>query len=152
MNFLDVQEYIPHEAPMIVIDRITDMGSDYVECEVEIKEDSFLCNNSQVPSYLGMEFIAQSIAAFSGKIGKDSGEEKPGIGFLIGIRRYQSKTETFKVGDLLKIRAEMVFIEESLGNFKASIFLGDEELVNTSISTFKPSDEQFKKMKESWDV
>ncbi|MEC9281935.1 MAG: hypothetical protein VX642_04440 [Bdellovibrionota bacterium] len=152
MTFLNVKEYIPHEDPMVVIDRIVDMGSDFVECEVEIREDSFLCENGKVPSYLGMEFIAQSIAAFSGKMGKDLGESKPGIGFLIGIRRYRSSRESFNVGEVLKVRAEMVFIEESLGNFKASISVSGEDVVSTSISTFKPSEEQFSKMKESWNV
>lgn len=64
----NIADFIPHRAPMILIDKIISHQPDVLETEVLITPQSayFDEHRQAVPNYVGIEYMAQSIAALAG--------------------------------------------------------------------------------------
>ena len=65
VNF-NITELLPHDPPMVLIDRVVSYQNDFVHCQVTIHQDSPFCKNGSVPSYIGIEYMAQAAAAWNG--------------------------------------------------------------------------------------
>lgn len=59
-----IEQLLPHDKPMILVDRALDVQQDTIHCQVDIAEHNpFFDSASQtVPAYVGIEFMAQSVA------------------------------------------------------------------------------------------
>lgn len=145
---IEMTRLIPHREPLILLDKVISSDAEGIECQVEITPKSFLCEDGRVPAYAGMEYIAQSIAAFSGVTNLDSGKD-PEIGFLLGVRKFQSTIPYFKLGDVLTVKSNVVFFEGSLGSFSGSIEVEGKTVITTNLSTFRPTKQQFDELKEN---
>ncbi len=147
IEMIDIQNLIPHRYPMILIDKVLSVEEDKIRCEVKIRRDSFLCENNRVPSYLGVEYIAQSIAAFGGAQNYEK-TRAPQVGFLLGVRGYKSSRSYFNVGEVLTTQVRAKFFEGSLGSFSGDIFIDGKHIVRTDMTTFRPDEKQLKELKE----
>lgn len=141
MNNYDIIDVIPHRAPMILIDRIEKYDTESACCSVTIKTDSPFYDEKQqgVASYIGNEYMAQSIAAFSGAHALDNGGEVT-IGFLLGSRKYKTFQPYFRLDQTYKIAIIELYQEESgLSVFDCEIT--DQEkniLAKANINVFQP--------------
>ncbi len=63
-----VNNLLPHEAPMIMIDDMIDVGAKHIHCRVTSKEDNLFFDQEikAIPGCVGIELMAQTIAAWSG--------------------------------------------------------------------------------------
>lgn len=107
---LDLRQFVPHREPMILIDRITLLKEDYLESEVTIREDSMFLRDGAVPAWVGVEYMAQTCAAFQGLEAHQRGEP-PRAGFLLASRHYHSKVSGFELGSKLRVRVTQVHRE-----------------------------------------
>lgn len=139
---LSIAELVPHKPPMLLLDRWLDVGEDWMETETVIREDAiFLNQNHEVPAWLGIEYMAQTIAAYGGWLARSKGEAVK-IGFLVGTRQFRCTQEGFKVGTQLRIRVERIFQElAGLSAFACKIFIeGEPESVaQATLNTYLPS-------------
>lgn len=137
-----VSELVPHSGKMLLIDKVLDFGEEWLIAQIIIKKDSMFCENGSVPALVGIEYMAQSIAAFAGK--NDKLEEKnPTIGLLLGSRKYVSNVEEFPIGITLIIHVEQIYFENGgLGVFKCKIESEQHEevLIEANINVFHPED------------
>ncbi len=78
-----IEQLLPHDKPMILVDRALDVQQDTIHCQVDIGDHNPFFNQESlsVPAYVGIEFMAQSVAAWSGYHALTQGEEPP-IGFF----------------------------------------------------------------------
>jgi len=134
-----VIDYIPHSGTLALINEITDTGENWIECSVK-PQNSYLFRtpDDKVPSWIGIEYMAQTIAAFAGW--NDSQKGLPvKIGFLLGSRKVTLHTDFFE-DDVIYIRAELVFKDDELGSFKCSIFSTDRTtlLAEATVNVFQP--------------
>ena len=91
-----------------MLDRGVEVGEDYIVCELKVRDDGLFSTAEQtVPAWVGMEYMAQAIAAYSGYHRKTRGEPI-GLGFLLGARFYKCSVGGFPCGSLLKVRAEKI--------------------------------------------
>ena len=102
-----ILDLLPHAPPMALLDRATYISEDEFESEVVIRPDSEFCDGEKVGSWVGIEYMAQSIAAFASAEAVLKGESVK-VGFLLGSREYRCKTPYFKVGAALRIRVKKV--------------------------------------------
>jgi predicted hotdog family 3-hydroxylacyl-ACP dehydratase len=102
-----VLELLPHAPPMALLDRSISVGEDGYEAEVEIRPDTLFCGPEGVPAWVGLEYMAQSIAAYAGAEARAEGQ-LPKVGFLLGTREYRPKSAYFKVGSRLRIHVKKV--------------------------------------------
>lgn len=140
MKTYDIQEVLTHEAPMILIDRLISYDEESAICEVVINNTSPFYDRrlGGVPSHIGIEYMAQSIAAFAGANDLDNGREKK-VGFLLGSRKYTSTIPVYKKGCALHICVQRLFQEESgLGVFDCHIILAENTVSTAKVNVFQP--------------
>ncbi len=138
-----ISQLVPHEKPMLLIDRMLDYDDEWFKSEVEITKGSeFLNENNAVPSWVGIEYMAQTIAAYAGRISREN-DEPVKIGFLVGSRKYSSTISEFPIGMKLQITAERVIQgDNGLSVFQCSIENADggEQIATASLNVFQPND------------
>ncbi|WP_409522556.1 hotdog family protein [Nitrincola sp. MINF-07-Sa-05] len=140
----DIEAVLPHAHPMILLSEFVEAGESHAHCRVTVAPDSpfFDPATESVPSYVGVEYMAQTIAAFAGANALASGEEVK-IGFLLGCRKYQPEVTRFYQGSVLEVRAEKLMMDESgLSVFACRIDQDDKLLVEARLNVFQPEDHQ----------
>ncbi len=60
--------------------------------------------DGSLPAWVGVEIMAQSVAAFAGCHARQAGQPVE-LGFLLGTRSYQCNVEAFPAGADLRVRA-----------------------------------------------
>ena len=145
MNNYKIEQVLPHQAPMILIDSLEQYDSDSCRCAVTITPESAFYNGvkKSVPSYIGSEYMAQAIAAFAGAHALDNNADVQ-IGFLLGSRKYKTMRGYFALGETLKITIKELYREDSgLRVFECAILAADDELIaQANINVFQPKDPQ----------
>ncbi|MDR3500923.1 MAG: hypothetical protein P4L72_17045 [Parvibaculum sp.] len=135
-----IEDLIRHRGPMLLIDGLVEASGTHAVAEVLVSERSrFYRAGSGVPAYVGLEYMAQTVAAYDGALRAVSGEP-PAIGFLLGTRRYAATLNYFPAGKLLSIRVEMVFSENGMASFDCRIGIGGETCVTATLSVYRPED------------
>ncbi len=89
-----------------------------------------------VPSYVGIEYIAQTVAAHAGMAALEKGELVR-VGFLLGTRRYACRVPYFPLGALLTVRVRPIFLAPHISKFKGSILeAGKGELASCAVTVY----------------
>ncbi|MFH0257559.1 hotdog family protein [Vibrio rumoiensis] len=143
----DIKDLVPHAAPMILVDKLISVDEQTIHTQVMIKTDELFFNAEaqSVPGYVGIEYMAQSIAAWSGFQAWQKGQV-PSVGFLLGSRRYQSECSEFPLGETLDIHAEQVMENNGMAVFQCRIEIQGQEMANAQLNAFVPSPEQLNAM------
>lgn len=123
---------------MSLLDRVIDYEDDSLTAQVTIVKDSLFVEPSGVPAWVGIEYMAQAIAAYSGMMARSAGQ-KVSIGFLIGTRKYTCNQPYFPLGSTLKVSVhEELLGDNGLGVFRCKITADNIE-ANASLSVFQPN-------------
>ena len=91
-----------------------------------------------VPAWVGLEYMAQTVALYAGACAKRAGRDI-GIGLLLGTRRYTAATDRFRLGALLVIRVTESWHEGQMGVFDCCVE-GEEPLAEATLNVFRPAD------------
>jgi predicted hotdog family 3-hydroxylacyl-ACP dehydratase len=136
---LTVASILPHEGPMLLLDELLDHGPEHVTCGVTIRAGKMFCDGvNGVPAWVGIEYMAQTVCAYSG-IDEVRAGMKPSIGLLLGSRRYQSQTPWFALGATLRVRADLLLRDENdLVAFQCTIHEGDRLLARGDVKALRP--------------
>lgn len=148
MNKLpDITSLLPHEAPMILLDKLIDVTALTVHCQVSIDANSLFFDKQLdgIPAWVGIEFMAQTVAAWSGYHASLKGEDSP-IGFLLGSRCYAIECETFMQHQVLDIYAEQVMESEGMAAFVCRIECAGKTLASSQLNAFVPSQDKLDEM------
>lgn len=120
MNFPPLEELMPHRKPMILIDRMISASETGGACQVRVTSESKFCALDGVPAYVGLEYMAQAVAAFRGF--RSRNQDLPVlVGYLLGTPEFSSQCKTFSVGQTLRIEVEHVWGEDEFGRFQCAI-------------------------------
>ena len=146
MTSLDLspERLLPHDHPMILIDEIVDYNEDFTLALVTPGQGRPFANkDGNVPSWVGMEYMAQTIGAYAG-IQAQLAEQTVKVGFLLGTRSYEIDMDQFYSLKTYAIRVEKTYEDSGLNAFDCTICLhGDGEqkiLARATINTFQPDD------------
>ena len=141
---MEITRYIPHREHMVLIDQIDKNFEDDFTTIVNINSDSLLCTEKGVPSYCGIEYMAQSIAAYS-SIYLYSGQ-KARIGFIISLRNYQATKPFFDIGSKLIVKVTAVLVTHNSRLFDCFIYDANNEIVSAKIMAFVPNESDLEKL------
>ncbi|NIA27324.1 MAG: 3-hydroxylacyl-ACP dehydratase [Desulfobulbaceae bacterium] len=136
---IPVRELLPHDPPMVLLDKVISCAESSLVAEVVVKPESMFCDESGVPAWVGIEYMAQSVAAHAGAMARQHGG-RPVIGYLLGTRSYKSAVSEFPIGATLKIVVEPLFVETGLGAFACRIDMGDT-VAEATINVYQPGDD-----------
>lgn len=135
-----IEQVLPHSYPMILLDSLLNFSDKTATCGHLITEKSLFFDThlQGVPSYVGIEYMAQSIAAYANA--NELINNRPvEIGFLVSSRKYQCNYSIFKFGMTLQITVDQLYKDESgLSAFDCAIFHNDEEIASARINVFQP--------------
>ncbi|HWE06036.1 MAG TPA: hypothetical protein VG274_04960, partial [Rhizomicrobium sp.] len=100
-----IDELMVHRLPMRLLDRIVACSECEVVAEACVRADNLFFEPGRgLPPYVGLEMMAQAIAAIDGKKRKSSGKPAK-IGFLLGCRCFASRVPCFAEGTRLTVLA-----------------------------------------------
>lgn len=136
-----IASVLPHVGRMLLLDELRDHDSEHVTCGVTIHAASMFCDGiNGVPAWVGLEYMAQTVCAFSG-IEEVRAGLKPSIGLLLGSRSYQCQSEWFALGATLLIRAELQLRDENnLVAFTCTIHEKERLLARGDVKAYRPKD------------
>ena len=140
-----LENIMPHKRRMVLLSRVVDFSTaeKNLTAEVDITKHSMLFNTQtrQVPAWVGIEYMAQAIAALSGIYNSENNKGAQTLGFIIGARNYKCFTSGFKEGSTLTIKVEQLFLDAEIGSFKCEIFSANrEKFASTELNVFQPQD------------
>jgi len=115
----DLPLLLPQAGRMRVLERVLAHGRRATLCDAVIGPDTPLCENDVAPAVLGIELLAQCMAAHGGLSGRDG--PQPRRGFLVGSRRIELRTRGFLPGERLWVRAEHVRGESGMVAFRCAL-------------------------------
>ena len=135
---IPVRELLPHEPPMVLLDRALAYTDSSLTAEVDIRPDSVFCDADGVPGWVGIEYMAQAVAAHAGFKARLAGE-MPAVGYLLGTRSYKCSVNCFPIGATLSVQIESLFAEMGLGAFSCQIDMSGE-VATATINVYQPPD------------
>jgi predicted hotdog family 3-hydroxylacyl-ACP dehydratase len=141
MNSYRIADVLPYAQPMLLLDELLEFSDEHVSCAVHIRPHTMFCDGGNgVPAWVGIEYMAQAMCAFSGVEEVRAGL-KPSIGLLLGSRLYQAEVEWFGLGSELVVRADLQLRDENnLVAFQCSIHEGARLLARGDVKAYRPSD------------
>ncbi|MFS2157747.1 hotdog family protein [Pseudomonas sp. Pseusp122] len=98
-------ELLPHAGDMILIDEVVAFDEEQIHTRLTVTPGGlFNLANGDMPAWVGVELMAQSVAAYAGCQARTKGEAVE-LGFLLGSRKFECNVEQFPAGSLLQIHA-----------------------------------------------
>jgi predicted hotdog family 3-hydroxylacyl-ACP dehydratase len=132
-----IVELVPHRPPMLLLDRVLSYDGECVVCETVLGPNSPFAEQGHVPAVVGIEYMAQTIAAGAGLSAREKGSASGQMGFLLGCRSLTIAVDTFNVGDRLTIEARRSWGETALGSFACKVQRGAEVLVEGALTVYQ---------------
>ncbi|MFV0662585.1 hypothetical protein [Denitromonas sp.] len=134
-------ELLPHRPPNLLIDRVCDCTEDRVVAHATIAPGQWYSNaDGSMPAWIGIELMAQAIAAFVGLEGRRCGRP-PKIGYLLGTRAYRCTRADFPAGIGIEIKADLVFRDDSgLGAFDCTLALDGQPIADATLKVYETPD------------
>lgn len=133
-------EVLPHAAPMILIDEIIEFSAEQMIAALTVPSAGLFNDaalNGDVPAWVGIEYMAQTVAAHSGWKARLAGCA-PSVGFLLGTRKFESNVGAFPAGARLIVTAtEVMQGDNGMAVFDCEI-RGDGIAVSARINGFQP--------------
>lgn len=135
-----IAELVPHAGRMSLLDRALDGDDDGMRAEVTIREECIFFDGAGVPGWVGVELMAQTVAAWGGWHARREGRT-PRIGFILGTRRYDATRSRFALGETLVVEIRRLYLAENgLGQFECSIRIGEDTVALAALNVFEPED------------
>jgi predicted hotdog family 3-hydroxylacyl-ACP dehydratase len=139
-----IAELVPHAGAMSLLDRVVAVEGERLLAEVVVPAEG-LFTDSQGPgegvgAWVGLEYMAQAVAAWAGWQGRQAGQA-PRIGFLLGTRRYRCSVARFMPGQRLQVEvARRYQADNGLGQFEGRVSADGVELASAQLTVFGPDD------------
>ncbi|MCS4248244.1 MULTISPECIES: hotdog family protein [unclassified Pseudomonas] len=131
-------ELLPHAGDMILIDQVLSFDEEQVHTRVTVKPGGlFSHDDGSLPAWVGIELMAQSVAAYAGCRARQKGEAVE-LGFLLGTRKYECNVEHFPAGAELTIHGLRSLEDDNgMGVFECHL-TGDGILASARLNVFRP--------------
>jgi predicted hotdog family 3-hydroxylacyl-ACP dehydratase len=143
VQYPPLEQLLPYKPPMILIDRMIDATETGSRCEVTIRPQTLFIEPEGVPAFVGLEYMAQAVAAYVGYKSFLAGEPMA-IGFLLGTPLLKTYCQFFDCGQTLQIQVTHVWGNNELMQFHCTIqdTLTGKLLQQADLNVFKPQDLQ----------
>ena len=132
--FPPATELLPHAGRAVLIDKVLEDTRDSIRVSARITpENPYFVPGLGVPVWVGIELMAQAIAAHAG-LGARREQRPPRAGMLLGTRRFEAGAAYFPAGSELEVRAQRDFGDDGgLAACACTILSGDRILAQATI-------------------
>ena len=147
-EFLPIENYVPHRGEMLLLEQLLHADAETAVAQVVVPRDGLFLRDAGMPSWVGIEYMAQTVAAWAGWQAVQA-RQPVKLGFLLGTRKYQARCGHFGAGSVLRVHVRRELLgDNGLGMFDCRI-LGQgcdeqeqeqEVLAQARISVYEPED------------
>ncbi len=140
--FPPIEELLPQTGPMRLLEAVIAHDPESTRCLVEPgRSELFRDANGRIPCWVGIEYMAQCIAAHGGLLARARGEA-PRPGLFVGSRRLVFRRDSFEPGSALEVRARHVAGHAEILAFECAILRpgAEEALVEGRLNVLLPRD------------
>jgi len=130
-----VADLLPHDGDMVLLDKVLSYDSESLQAELIVR-DHLLANQGVVPAWLGIEYMAQTIAAHGG-INCYLANRPINLGFLLGTRHYDSNVASISVGTKLTVKVRRVIEDQGLAVFDCQVY-GEGVQLTAKLNVYQP--------------
>jgi predicted hotdog family 3-hydroxylacyl-ACP dehydratase len=115
-------ELLPHAGDMILIEQILSFDDEQIHTRLTVKPGGLFNRvDGSLPAWVGIELMAQSVAAYAGCHARARGDAVE-LGFLLGTRKFECNVEHFPAGTELSIHGVRSLEDDSgMGVFECHI-------------------------------
>ena len=115
-------ELIPHAGDMILIDQVLAFDEEQIQTCLTVRAGGLFNEaDGSLPAWVGVELMAQSVAAFAGCQARSKGDAVK-LGFLLGSRKFECNVAHFPAGSELNIHAVRSLQDDSgMGVFECTL-------------------------------
>ncbi|MGO2132131.1 MAG: ApeP family dehydratase [Halomonas sp.] len=139
-----IADLVPHSGAMCLLDEVVEIGEEHLRARITPRADDPFADVSAspsggIPGWVGLEWLAQAIAAWSGHAAS-SNSGQPQIGFLLGTRRYHCEVTHFAFSEPIDVEIHLDYrADNGLGAFRGELYSADEKLLaQATLNVFQP--------------
>ncbi|MBK5441147.1 hotdog family protein [Pseudomonas sp. TH32] len=131
-------DLLPHAGDMILIDQILSFDEEQIRTRLTVRPGGlFNRADGSLPAWVGVELMAQSVAAYAGCRARQKGEAVE-LGFLLGTRKFECNVEHFPAGTELTIHGLRSLEDDNgMGVFECHL-TGDGIRASARLNVFRP--------------
>lgn len=139
MSRWPMAELLPHSGNMILLDEVLRFGPEDIHTRLIVRPGGlFNLADGSLPAWVGVELMAQTVAAYAGCQARQAGEPVK-LGFLLGTRSFTCNVEHFPLGAELHISALCSLRDDNgMGVFECQIS-GPDIHVEARLNVFCPA-------------
>lgn len=135
-----VEDLVPHRGRLCLLDAITGYGEDWLRAAVTPRPGGIFADDSGVPGWVGIEYMAQAASAFGG-IEQVQRGETPSIGLLIGARYYRCMQDRFEFGAPLGVFVRIAMRDDQdFAAYECRIELAGRVIAECTLKAYRPRD------------
>jgi len=129
-------ELLPHAGPMLLVRRVLSHSPERTVCAVEVADSElFRAADGRVPAYVGLEYMAQCIAAHGGLAARALGAA-PSPGLLVGAKQLALHREWLATDESLEVSARLLGRAGALASFRCELRAGEELVADGTLSVY----------------
>lgn len=143
-SHLSPDNYLPHDAPMLLLEQVIDVGDAHAHCRVTVSANGvlapFLDGAGNLPGWYALELIAQTVGVWSGWHRLHNGDSASSLGMVLGARDLCCSAGQFTAGTILDITVQCLMQDTRLASFDGTIACAGETLAHGRVTTFQPTE------------
>jgi predicted hotdog family 3-hydroxylacyl-ACP dehydratase len=142
-TFPAIEDVLPHRGTMLLLNDIVSCTDDALAAHATVDPDAWYSDvKGAMPAWIGIELMAQAIAAHVGLIAmRAGGLARPGV--LLGTNRYEAHESALAPGAPLRVEAkELLKSEQGYGAYECTITADGRCLAQAVVKVFQPTDFQ----------
>ncbi|MFU0911862.1 3-hydroxy-fatty acyl-ACP dehydratase [Kluyvera intermedia] len=144
--YLTPGDYLPHDAPMLLLEEVISVTDDTAICGVTVSPDGvlapFLDAQGNLPGWFALELMAQTVGVWSGWHRVAHQQESLSLGMVLGARELVCATGMLAGGLTLSITVTLLMQDARFGSFECIIEANGETVSSGRINTFQPTSEE----------
>lgn len=143
-----IERVLPHAGPAVLLSRVIAHEAEHTVCGADAgRVRLYRGADGRVPSWVGIEIMAQCVAAHGGLRSLAKGE-RPRVGFLLGSRRVELRAAELPEGGELEVHARHLWGDQRMVSFDCTIRdpRGDATLVSANLKAFVPDDRELERL------
>ena len=154
-KYLSPEAYLPHRAPMNLIDRVIAISGRTVVCETKASRDGklrlFRREDGSFNVTLLIELMAQTVGVWAGdkrlatnNASKPEGEQDAELGLLLSARNLKVAVSEIPEGSLLTTTMRLLIDESRLTSFEGNVSIGEKVIATGRLNVFQPTKDELK--------
>ncbi len=133
---IKMNEILPQADKMMLLDKVIEFDDKSMSTELQVRNDGLFGDETSLPAWVGIEYMAQTVAAHTGMMNKLSGKPVT-MGLLLGTRRFLTNIDKFTVGKVLRVKVERLIQDQGLSVFNCRIS-GENVEVSAKLNVYQP--------------